>query len=222
MLIAQTTSDLIADALREDIQSGETPPGTALRQEDLAKRFSVSRIPVREALRALERDGLVQVHPNRGAFVVELTVAQIRENIELRILLEGELIAKAVPAMTAEDLRLIAATAAAGDAASSTAAWSEADQAFHETLYRPAARPQHLALVISLRNGIARYWSIYGQLPQKRLDWLADHAEMVAACRAGDAEGARRIVTDHIARAGEFLVERLERAGKDRPARAAG
>lgn len=209
MLIAQTTSDLIAAELREEILRGQVVPGAPLRQEMLAKRFAVSRIPVREALRALERDGLVEVHPNRGAYVVELTPDQITEITDLRILIEGDLVARSVPRLSGIDVRTISDAADAAAAAASTPEWNEADRRFHEALYIPARRPQHLSLALALRRSIERYWAIYGQLPARRADWLQDHENLVGACRDRDARRAKRELSSHIRRAGDFLVERL-------------
>jgi DNA-binding GntR family transcriptional regulator len=210
MLIAQTMSDLIAAELREEILRGQVGPGAPLRQELLAKRFAVSRIPVREALRALERDGLVEVHPNRGAYVVELTVDQIVEVTDLRILIEGDLIARSVRRLSDIDVRTIATAADAAAAAAGRPDWNEADRRFHETLYAPARRPQHLSLALTLRRSIERCWAIYGQLPARRADWVQDHENLVSACRDRDARRAKRELTGHIRRAGDFLVERLQ------------
>jgi len=214
VLIAQTTSDLIAAQLRQEILRGQVSPGSALRQEALAKRFSVSRIPVREALRALERDGLVAVHPNRGAYVVELSVEQIEEITDLRILIEADLIARSVPRMSDTDVCAVASAAAAAAAISTTPDWNEGDRRFHEIMYVPAARPQQLAIALALRRSVERYWAIYGQLPARRTEWLKDHTNLVAACRDRDVKRAKRELVDHIRRAGEFLVERLQASGQ--------
>src|SRR6476619_3778037 len=102
-----TTPDLIADTLRDEILRGAVAPGQALRQEELADRFGVSRLPVRDALLRLEAQGLVHVYPNRGAFVISLSADEVREIFELRLLLEGDIIERAVPRMTADDWRRI-------------------------------------------------------------------------------------------------------------------
>src|SRR5215217_912423 len=102
-----TTPDRIAETLREEILRGAVAPGQPLRQEELAERFGVSRLPVRDALLRLEAQGLVHVYPNRGAFVISLSVDEVREIYEMRILLEGDIIERAVPRMTADDWRLI-------------------------------------------------------------------------------------------------------------------
>src|SRR5829696_1672199 len=102
-----TTPDLIADSLREDILRGTIPPGQPLRQEELARRFGVSRLPVRDALLRLEAEGLVVVFPNRGAFVVSLSAAEVREIYDLRVLLEGDVLERAVPRVATADWRRI-------------------------------------------------------------------------------------------------------------------
>ena len=206
MLVSQVTADLIAADLRRDIQRGVFPPGAPLRQEDIAQRFSVSRIPVREALRALERDGLVEVLPNRGAYVIELTSPQIDEITHLRVLLEVDLIERAVTRASEQNLRSIHVAAAAASAASRTPEWSTADDHFHRALYEPASRPRQLEMAMSLRRSLERYWAIYGELPTKRREWLRDHAQLVRACVKRDAILARRTLRGHITRAGQFLL----------------
>src|SRR5678815_5398232 len=94
---ATSTPDLIAESLREEILRGVLAPGQALRQEELAERFGVSRLPVRDALLRLEAQGLVHVYPNRGAFVISLSADEVSEIYEMRILLEGDIIERAVP-----------------------------------------------------------------------------------------------------------------------------
>jgi DNA-binding GntR family transcriptional regulator len=203
---SQVTADLIAAELRADIQRGLVPPGAPLRQEDIARRFEVSRIPVREALRALESDGLVEVLPNRGAYVIELTAAQIEEITELRVLIEVDLLRLALARASEDDLRSISSAAKAAEAASTTPAWSVADNEFHRALYLAASRPRQLGLAMSLRHSLERYWAIYGKLPMKRGEWLRDHARLVRAYMNRDAQIARRELAGHIRRAGQFLI----------------
>jgi len=94
---ASTTADGIAGALREEIQGGALAPGEPIRQKRVAARFGVSRIPVREALRRLEAEGLVVARPNRGTSVGTLDAEVLREAYELRALVESDLLAHAVP-----------------------------------------------------------------------------------------------------------------------------
>lgn len=84
----QPAPELVRDSLREAIYSGKLQPGEQLRQEELAERYGISRIPVREALRQLEAEGLVTRQPNRGAVVAALSVQEVIEMLDIRIGLE--------------------------------------------------------------------------------------------------------------------------------------
>src|SRR3954465_9938852 len=99
----QTLTGMTADAIRERILRGPYPEGEPLRQDAIGIELGVSRIPVREALRQLEAEGLVTFNPHRGALVSTLSLKQIRELFELRAEIEGDLIRRAVPHMKPED-----------------------------------------------------------------------------------------------------------------------
>ena len=163
---ATTTPDLIADTLRDEILHGAFAPGQPLRQEELAERFGVSRLPVRDALLRLEAQGLVHVYPNRGAFVISLSPDEVREIYEMRILLEGDMIERAVPRMTADDWRRIDAAHAESARSANGPEWVEGDWAFHRALYEPAGRPRQLAMIEQLRGTVARYWTVRDALPE--------------------------------------------------------
>jgi DNA-binding GntR family transcriptional regulator len=100
-----TTVDTVAGALRDGLRAGRWKPGDALRQEELAAEFGVSRIPVREALGRLQAEGLLVVEPNRGAFVPVLDAGEVSEIFDLRVLLETDALRRAVPAHTPRSLR---------------------------------------------------------------------------------------------------------------------
>ena len=202
------TPDLIAESLREEILRGDIPPGAPLRQEELAARFQVSRIPVRDALLRLEAQGLVHVYPNRGAFVISLSANEVREIYDMRILLEGDLIERAVPRMTADDWRRIDAAHADAARTAGTSGWAEGDWAFHRALYEPAGRARQLELVEQLRSTVARYSTRYSALPEHTAKWLADHDAIAEACRARAAVAARKRLESHLARAAQVVIER--------------
>ena len=202
------TPDLIAESLRDEILRGDIPPGAPLRQEELAARFLVSRIPVRDALLRLEAQGLVHVYPNRGAFVIALSADEVREIYDLRILLEGDLIERAVPRMTADDWRRTDAAHAEATRTAGGADWMDGDWAFHRALYAPAGRTRQLALVEQLRSTVARYSSRYDALPEHTAQWLADHDAIVEACRARAAVAGRKRLEAHLGRAAHVVLER--------------
>ena len=206
---ATTTPDLIAETLRDEILRGEVAPGQALRQEELAGRFGVSRLPVRDALLRLEAQGLVHVYPNRGAFVISLSADEVREIFEMRLLLEGDMIERAVPRMTPEHWRRIDAAQAESARTANTDEWAEGDWRLHRALYDAADRPRQLATIEQLRATVARYWTARDVLPSRTTEWLADHDAILAACRARASVAARRRLEEHLRRAMELVLSRM-------------
>src|SRR5215211_5143679 len=100
----QTIASMTVEALRERILRGVYPEGEPLRQDALADELGVSRIPVREALRQLEAEGLVTFSPHRGAVVSTLSLSEVEELFELRADIECDLLCRAIPRMTVEQL----------------------------------------------------------------------------------------------------------------------
>ena len=101
----QTVVTMTLEALRERILRGDYPEGAPLRQDAIAVEFGVSRIPVREALRQLEAEGLVTISPHQGATVSTLSIDEVRELFELRALIESDLLRRAIPQLTESDLK---------------------------------------------------------------------------------------------------------------------
>jgi DNA-binding GntR family transcriptional regulator len=205
-----TTPDLIAERIRAEILGGVLAPGQPLRQEDLATRFGVSRLPVRDALVRLEAQGLVEVFPNRGAFVVSLSADEVREIYHLRVLLEGDMLELSVPRMTSDDWRRIDAAHEAAVRSADGPAWVDGDWDFHRALYLPAERPRQLAMIETLRGTVARYWSAYSALPARTAEWLADHDAILQACRARASVAARRRLEDHLRRASGLVLAGMD------------
>ena len=204
---ATTTPDLIAGTLRQEILLGSLAPGEPLRQEELAERFGVSRLPVRDALLRLEAQGLVDVYPNRGAFVVSLSADEVREIFEMRLLLEGDMIERAVPHMSADDWRRIDSAHGESVRTAGTDDWADGDWTFHRALYEPSGRTRQLDLVEQLRSTVARYSTRYGALPEHTAQWLADHDTIVEACRARAAIAARKRLESHLTRAADVVID---------------
>src|SRR5262250_1585664 len=100
----QSLTSAVADKLRDQIIRGEIAEGTQLRQDAIATQYQVSRIPVREALRQLDAEGLISIVPNRGAIVPALSPNDIEELFSIRALLEPEVLKLSIPHLTEEDL----------------------------------------------------------------------------------------------------------------------
>lgn len=186
-----TAQDAVLASLREDIRTGLLAPGDQIVQEALAERYGVSRVPLREALKTLESEGQVTYYPHRGYFVAELSVADLLEVYRLRALLEAEAIRAAVPTLGDDDVAVLADLAHDIDAASARGdltAVTVANRRFHFALFDAAGMPRLSRLLRQLWEATDAYRSLYFQAPSNRERVAGEHAAMVTALRARDAE----------------------------------
>lgn len=200
-----TAQDLVLTSLREAILTAALPPGTRLRQEKLAEMFGTSRIPVREALRALEYEGLVTSLPYRGFTVTELDADDIEEVYDLRILLEGHAVRLAVPLITEHDLKALEELYAAMSGAAEGDAQLAARERFYIRLYSITGRPRLVSVISRLRQEVARSlrWPTLQHAP-------AHHAQFFDAIREGDQEKAASQLASHYRRVA-ILIRRYLR-----------
>jgi DNA-binding GntR family transcriptional regulator len=199
----------IADALRGAILAGALPAGTQIRQEHVAAEYGVSHIPVREALRRLEAEGLVTIHPNRGAFVSRLDAADARDIGDMRTALETLAVRLSVPVARAADLAAAAEALAAGDRSMELSEWSDANWAFHRALYAPCRRPCLIAAIETLWRNVERYLRVIWQAADYQDKSQDEHRRILDAYRRGEAAEAALLVAAHVDEAmrvlGEFL-----------------
>ena len=204
-----TAPETIAAALRADILSGATKPGTLLRQEDLAARFAMSRIPVRDALHLLEAEGLVTIATNRGAQVSRLSRNEVAEIYHLRGLLECDCLGLAIPRMSETELDRIERIRQRAEIDAATPEWNAGDWSFHEALYRPSGHDRQIEMIKGLRTTSDLYAVAHRALPKQRKRWLADHRAIVAACRGGRTADAVATLSSHLAAARDFVLEQM-------------
>ncbi|MDT0158531.1 GntR family transcriptional regulator [Microbacterium sp. ARD32] len=193
----------IAAGIRSAIISGERPPGARIRQEDVAAEYGASRVPVREAIRQLEFEGLVTVVANAGAWVSRLTLAECEEVYQMRERLEPLLLRYSAPALTPDDLdRLSDLAERISGVGGDTEAFLMLDREFHLFSYSRAETTQLLPLVHKLWNTTAPYRRAYvaGWEPASRGIAHEEHHLMVAALRDGDVEEAEHVLAGHIRR----------------------
>jgi len=201
----------IADSLRADILRGKLKSGQALKQDEIAAQFGVSKIPVREALVQLKAEGLVNFYPNRGAFVSELSAAEADEIYVMRIALETAVLARAIPHLTVAHLKHAKEILDEIDQEENIAKWGELNWEFHATLYSPAALPRVMETIRTLHSNIARYLVLYlaGMAYQKKSQ--KEHRAILEACRHGDTEKAVAYLVDHLRGASSHLVAFLNK-----------
>ncbi|POR47877.1 GntR family transcriptional regulator [Paraburkholderia eburnea] len=217
-----STSHVIADALRTAIVEGTLAPGAPLRQDAIARHFSVSAIPVREALRQLASEGWARIELNKGASVAPLSRDEAREIYEIRSALESLALGLAIPNHTAESLREVSALAACGSHETDPSLYVARNEAFHMSLYAPAGRPQLMDMLTTLHRRGERYLRLKFGFPAYKGESDAEHAEILAAVQRRDIPAAQALVAEHLLGTGEliyrFLSER-EAASVASPAR---
>ncbi len=214
----QTVASMTLDAIRDGILHGQYTEGEPLRQDALADELGVSRIPIREALRQLETEGLVTFNPHRGAIVSSLSLEEIEEVFDLRASIESDLLRRAIPHLTThqldqadEVLERYAVALRTGDVAK----WGVLNWQFHAVLYAPAARPVTMNIVQRLHQQSDRYLRMQLALTHGETRANDEHRAIAAAARAHNTKRACQLVRDHIAGAGRSLLAFLrERRGE--------
>ena len=211
LTIAQT----VAAEIREQILSHEIAGGEPLRQDAIAKTFGTSIIPVREALRQLEAEGLVELQARRGAIASKLTLDKALEWLHLRRLIETDLIGQAIDKMTESDLdkaeQVLGRFDDAMDNQRDVNRWSAMNWEFHSTLYAPANRPETMAILSKLHANCDRYVRL--QLSsQDHIDRAEkEHHELIELCRKKDKRAAKALMQKHTIGVEEDLKEELDR-----------
>ncbi len=188
----------LADRIRAAILGGRFAPGAVLSQTELAQAYGVSRIPVRDALQSLASERLVEVIPGKGARVVRLTREDLVEIRDLRLMLECDLLSRAMEKATTADHSDIEYVLRKSSLEAGRPGWQAGDRDFHLALYRPAARPRQLSIVEELRTSCALYASGYDSLASQTDRWLAEHEAIVTAYVGGRTDEACDILRQHI------------------------
>jgi len=202
-----TSAEKVILALRTAITTGELPAGAQIRQEEIAAQYKVSRMPVREAFRQLEAEGLLIVYPGRGAFVNRLTADEIQEIYDIRILLECDALRRAMPALTPVILVEAEALLSQMALAESGQHFGQLDEAFHSVLYGPVQRPRLLELIKTLRNQVTQF--LYAAAPMRAYSDSAieEHRQILDACQASDVAAAVAAVEKHLKNSIEISID---------------
>lgn len=210
----QTVTGAAVEELRRRILSGSVAAGEALRQDALAREFGISRIPIREAFRQLSAEGLVTLHPHRGAVVTALSASDIAELFDLRAMLEPDLIRRAVPRLQQSDfLRAehILAEYAEAIRTGDVDAWGELNTEYHLALYQAADRSRTLEVVRMLLANTDRYTRVQLAMSEGATARAkAEHAALLELCRSGDADGAAQLTLEHVLAVRHDLLQLLE------------
>jgi DNA-binding GntR family transcriptional regulator len=210
MIETRTLAEQIAERLRDDVLSGSLAGGQRLSQEALAEQFRVSRLPVRDALRQLRAEGLIEGDGRAGMTVVELSVADLEELYDMRLALEPVVARRATPRMQPPDLEEMSRQLALMEAASEPSpAWFAAHAAFHRSLNDRSGRPRMSALVDRLRGQTERYVRRYQVIAGRTSELGREHDLIHEAVLDGDAERVSAAVAEHMELVRDRMLEYL-------------
>ena len=202
----------IADSIRSDILGGRLAPGARIRQEDVAARFGASRLPVREALRSLEADGLVTLVANTGAWVSRLTLEECVEIYRTRERIEPLLLRYAIPHYPDDRIDRLSELAARMEGTRDIEDFLRLDREFHLMSYEDSGTSLLSDLVHRLWNATQHYRRAYTlSLDDHRRRIVHDeHHLLTTTLRDGDIEGAERVLEGHIRRTRLQLAQHPE------------
>jgi DNA-binding GntR family transcriptional regulator len=193
--------DLISDALREEIAQGSLRPGDPIQMRALAERFGVSAMPVREALRRLEAEGLVLFDKNKSITVTHLSADELEEVSTIRMELEPLALRHAIPKLMSDEEALATLDALVEEMDHfeiDADTWRTLNERFHRTLYAAAGMTRLAGLIDSMMRAVEPYLRLYLRTTEHIEYAQTQHREIVDCCRRGDVELASAIVRSHI------------------------
>ncbi|WP_049563733.1 GntR family transcriptional regulator [Nonomuraea sp. SBT364] len=207
-----TAQQFVLEELRRAITTGRLRPGEPIRQEVLAGELDVSRVPLREALKTLQGEGLVGHRAHRGYFVEQLSLDDLREVYLIRDLLEAEAVRRAVGRLT--DAGLAAAETAQAEVeraaeAADVLAMAEANRRFHMAIFECAGLPRLVRLIRTLWDSTDAYRSVYYAEEHNRQRVIEEHRATLDLLRRRDAEGAVALLAGHRAAAVQAIESML-------------
>ena len=223
----QLLPEFIYNRLRLDIFNGVLEPGQSLRQEELARNFQVSRVPLREAMSRLEADGLIVLRPRRGYAVTSLDQAEILEILELRMAIEehaGDVAARARTPEDVERVKSIMNEMEKLDPRSPdyVTIWSQLNRKFHARIVAASRRTRLSDIASKLRDAVECYVRVEVQMTGNVVSAEREHREIFEAFKAGDSVGLAQLSRKHVESTSRRLLDALRNkvSGRDsRPRR---
>jgi DNA-binding GntR family transcriptional regulator len=203
-------SDRLREAVEEEITTGKLLPGSRLDEAELAKRFKVSRTPIREALNLLLGEGLIEMRPRRGAVVARVTSHRLIEMFEVMAELEAMCVQLAARRMSDEEFAAIeAAHGACGGAAEErdADAYFYANESFHYAIYAASHNTFLFEQAASLQRKLRPYRRLQLRVRNRIQRSFEEHQAIVEALRHGDGEKAAVSVRKHVIVQGERFAD---------------
>jgi DNA-binding GntR family transcriptional regulator len=199
---AQVASQRVAEVIAERILSGELPPGTRVKQEELAAELGASRVPVREALRILESRGLVVLRANSGAWVAEMTPGDLTLSYQIRERVEPLLLLNSIPQLTDADIRDLHEIQTEIESTDDIERFLVLDRALHWTSYRGHQTPVLANMVERLWDTTQHYRREFMRIAGGPHAWVtnSEHRLLIEAIEQRDLSAAEDVLALHIRR----------------------
>lgn len=195
----------IANILKKAIFTGTLKGGTRLRQEEIANQLGLSPIPVREAFRHLQAEGLVEIVPRHGAVVTRLTPFEVQEIYEIRQFLETGALKLSFPNITDAILEKVRSHLEKMEQTEDDLLWCEMNGYFHDMLYETSNRIMLLSLLKNMRSRVNRYVITY--LQSMRFESEREHRRIFDALNNGDLSSAVRELEVHLTNAAKVIID---------------
>ena len=201
--------DWVFQVIRTAIVRGELPGDMPLRQDEISTALSVSHIPVREAFRQLEAQGLVRIYPNRGAVVTKLSCKELSDVMDTRILLEVGALRLALPHITEENLARARELLELFSKEKDPIKGAELNLKLHFSLYDPCDNQTLLSLIDQMHANVDRYITpFFGKEEvSAELYTVDEHSQIISACESKDTELATAILRTHLQRTKNLLLK---------------
>lgn len=206
--------EVIFNTLREAIIVGELKPGQRLMEVQLAEKMGVSRTPVREAIRKLELEGLVNMLPRKGAHVANLSVKDIMNVLEVRATLDGlatELAAERITEDELKELKHVQSQFAGYVEKDSLQGSIKKDVEFHDIIYSASRNDKLIQINSNLREQVQRFRVIYLKDYSSPREIVKEHSEIIEAICARDPEYARKVAHKHIKNQENTIIKAIKR-----------
>ena len=199
------------DEISRWIVQGVLKQGQPLIETELAERLNISRTPIREALRELEKEGLVEIYPRRGTFVTKLTLKEIQELFEIREALEGMAARLCAKRITEEELQKLSEKFERAqkekDERTKEILYEQAGDSLHETILTTCGNPGIKKIIENYKTRLNRERKLAAKIPGRIESAYRDHVSIYRALKDRDPDGAEGVMRNHIAITLRSLLE---------------
>lgn len=205
--------DVVYETLRNAILKGELKPDVRLMEIHLADELGVSRTPVRQAVRLLEKEGLAVIYPRRGALVAHMSVKDLEDVIEMRIALDVLAVKKTCENADTDTIKKLEEEVVAFEEAMKTddiRKIVEKDEAFHNIIYDCASNPKLTKAIVGLREQMYRYRFKYIREKSMMSTLIAEHKQILEAIKNRDKDAATEAMTIHLTNQHEAVKQMIE------------